>query len=376
MKNDSNCEIPGAEPFDELDARILAALEKTGAVIPVTWEAVKLAEEDLDESPISLPAHLQDPHSVLDKTRSQNCGNEDRKVVSVAPPDPEAIEKDLARAARKGVEISPDIKKMRRDPRMKNQIRELIRGLSPKHILSNSPKSYVDDFIAAAIEVYDPATLQKALQHKFYIPDESNYSDEAYYQNASELSVAHYIKQKENQNLVTNFELDKRVNPPSLKDVDNFFLAGSTTVSVEVKCPQEDKQAPFPGTITLKTAGRLPDPTKIDHMRDMLESGSSGTSGTKFAKGKNPDNRMKDCLLLANDKFSSNSGIDDLNILFISCGQFSNMNEWHMCLYGTRGLFTAGSFAPEARCPKVDIVMLSNLRYRHEQARAHPAWTL
>jgi hypothetical protein len=50
---------------------------------------------------------------------------------------------------------------------MKNQIRELIRGLSPKHILSNSPKIYVDDFIGAAIEVYDPATLQKALQHTF-----------------------------------------------------------------------------------------------------------------------------------------------------------------------------------------------------------------
>jgi hypothetical protein len=259
---------------------------------------------------------------------------------------------------------------------MKNHIHKLIRGLSSKHILQNSPQTYVDDFVVAALEVYDAATVQKTLQHKFFIPDESNYSDEAYYRSASELSVSNYLKRLETENLVTNFECDKKVNPPSPKDVDNYFQVGMTRVSLEVKCPQEDKQATFPGTITLRSAGRLPDPAQMDHMRDMLESGSSGASGTKYAMGKNPDHRMKECLVSANDKFSSASGVDDLNILFVSCGQFNNMNEWHLCLYGTQGLFTAHSFAPEARCPRVDIVMLSNLRYRHEESRAHPAWTL
>ena len=80
----------------------------------------------------------------------------------------------------------------------------------------------------------------------------SNYSDEAYYRYASELSVSCYLKQKANAALLTNFELEKRLNfnpndnPPNLKDVDNFFHAGPTRVSVEVKCPQEDKQARFP----------------------------------------------------------------------------------------------------------------------------------
>lgn len=116
MKNDSNLEIQSAEPFDELDAKILAALEKMGAVIPVTSEAVKLAEEYLDKNPISLPAHLQDPHSVLGETTSQNGGKQDRKVVSFVSPYQDAIEQDLARAARKGGEILPEIEeKMRRD---------------------------------------------------------------------------------------------------------------------------------------------------------------------------------------------------------------------------------------------------------------------
>lgn len=64
------------------------------------------------------------------------------------------------------------------------QIHEMIRGLSQKHILSNSPRTYVDDFVVAALEVYDPATLQKILQHKFFIPDESNYKEDTYYQSA------------------------------------------------------------------------------------------------------------------------------------------------------------------------------------------------
>src|SRR5258708_2825643 len=141
------------------------------------------------------------------------------------------------------------------------QIHEMIRRLSRKHILSNSPQTYVDDFVVAALEVYDPATLQKNLQHKFFIPDESNYKEDTYYQSASELSVSYYIKQKEKQKLVTNFKCDKRLNLPSRKDVDNYFQVRSTRVSLEVKCPLEDKQTPFPGNITLKPVGRAPDRT-------------------------------------------------------------------------------------------------------------------
>jgi hypothetical protein len=42
----------------------------------------------------------------------------------------------------------------------------------------------------------------------------------------------------------------------------------------------------------------------------------------------------------------------------------------------TRRTVHPRSFAPEVRCPRVDLVVLSNLRYRHEEARTHPARTL
>jgi hypothetical protein len=86
--------------------------------------------------------------------------------------------------------------------------------------------------VTAALEVYASATPQKTLQHKFFIPDESNYKEDTYYQSASKLSVSHYIKQKEKQKLVTNFECDKRLNLPGLKDVDNYFQVSSRPGSV------------------------------------------------------------------------------------------------------------------------------------------------
>jgi hypothetical protein len=84
------------------------------------------------------------------------------------------------------------------------QIHELIHGLFERHILKNSPQNYIDDFVVAVLEVYDHAELAKILQAKFFLPNESNYTDEAYYQSASELSVARYIKQKEKQKLYSH----------------------------------------------------------------------------------------------------------------------------------------------------------------------------
>jgi hypothetical protein len=253
------------------------------------------------------------------------------------------------------------------------QIHRLIHGLSAQHVLRNSPRSYVDDFVAAALAVYDPAEREKTLQHKFFIPDESNYNEDAYYQSASELTVSHYIKQKEQQHLLANYERDKKLNRPSRKDVDNHFEVGPTKVSVEVKCPSEEKQAPYPGNITLQTVGRAPDLSGIRHIQQTLQS---SVRGTNFVLGKNPDLRMKDCLQSANEKFNCKSGVDDLNVLFLSAGTFSKISQWYFCLHGPEGLFTSYSFAPEVRARNVDVLVLSNLRYRHEEARDYPAWTL
>jgi hypothetical protein len=173
---------------------------------------------------------------------------------------------------------------------------------------------------------------------------------------------------------ISNLELNKKVNPKSRKDVDACFQVRNTTVALEVKCPSEDKRAAFPGSITLHTAGRISNHKKqYQELKQAIESGESGTS---LVLGKKPDHRMKECLVSAHEKFSPTPGVDDLNVLFLACGCYDRMTEWYDCLYGRHELFGPRPFHPSDSFSNVDVVILSSLRYRHEQANAFPAWNL
>jgi hypothetical protein len=251
------------------------------------------------------------------------------------------------------------------------QIHGLIQGLPAIHVLKNSPQDYVDDFVMAALEIYPYSKMRKVFQDKCLIPDTSNYSDEKYFQSASELSVSRYLKQKEKENLIRDLAFEKMVNPKNQKDVDNFFRVKAKNVSIEVKCPFEEKRT---GELTMQTAGRIPDPDgKYNSMKQAIKSGKSRKD---LRRGKNPDNRLKDCLVSANEKFSDESSFDDLNILFVSCGYFHDINHCYMCLHAGEGLFTNSPFEAPEHYQNVDLMILSNLKYRHEYARDYSLWGL
>ncbi len=50
--------------------------------------------------------------------------------------------------------------------------------------------------------------------------------------------------------------------------------------------------------------------------------------------------------------------VDDLNLLFVSCGYFHEINDWYMNLHKREGRFTDSSFEPAAYYQNVDIVIL------------------
>jgi len=245
----------------------------------------------------------------------------------------------------------------------------MVRKLSDKHVLKGMPEQYVSDFAKSAVNVYSPRKIATILQHKFHIPNDRNYTEDAYLQSASELSVSNYVKGKP----VSDFEIDKKVNESNQKDVDVHYRIGSTTVCLEVKCPVEEEQAPFPENITVQTAGRMPGHRHaVQNLRNALSSGST----INFLEGRNRDLRLKDALVGAHEKFRSSPGLDDLNVLFVACGDFYKMSEWHGYLLGQGGLFTANPFHPPETFRNVDCVILSNLKYRHNVAFDFPAWSL
>ena len=247
-------------------------------------------------------------------------------------------------------------------------ILNMVGGLSDTHFLKRMSEQYIIDFATAAVHVHEPAKIQITLQRRFYLPDDHAYKEDAFLQSASELSVANYIKAKP----VADFEINKLVNPNNKKDVDVYYRIGSTKVSLEVKCPFEEEQAPLP-VITTLTAGRVPN---YDRTHEGLKSLLRPDSSSRFVKGKNRDNRMKDALASAHGKFRSDPELDDLNILFLAAGNYYRMSEWHGYLFGSGGLFTPQSFHPPETYCNVDLVILSNLKYRHQFAFNFSAWTL
>jgi hypothetical protein len=246
-------------------------------------------------------------------------------------------------------------------------VQSLITKISDAHCLKNAPDSYVKGFVTSAQNIYSLKEIESILQEKFFIPDDSRFNLDTYLQNAAELSVQNHLKRSMG---VNRFERDKQVNPP--KDVDAHYEVGSTRVSLEVKCAVEQK-IPYESFV-LKNVGRVPNHLKtFTDLKDAIESPSSNN---RLELAKNKDNTMKDFLMSANEKFSSNSSFDDLNVLFVACGYIGNVQEWRHYLCGGEGLFTGESFHPSNAYQSVDVVLLSNLKYLHSEARQFHDWTL
>lgn len=250
---------------------------------------------------------------------------------------------------------------------MPTRILDAIAQLSDKHILKNAPESYRRGFAEAAVRVYPTKNRAKLLQDKFFIPDDTAFNLDRYFQGAAELSVQNHLMQEQR---AKNVAIEKHVNPP--KDVDAYYEVGTTRVSAEVKCAVES-QTP-PDEFTFKTAGRVPN--QMETFRDLKNKIESAHPDKSVQLGKNKDNTLKDFLVSAHGKFNPQSGCDDLNILLVACGYYFNLQEWWFYMFENDGLFTANSFHPHSAFSLVDIVFLTNLKYCHAFAPQFHDWTL
>lgn len=202
-------------------------------------------------------------------------------------------------------------------PLTASDIAHLISGLSDRHIFRRSPQRYVDGFVSSALNIYPSRKLVKILQSKFYVPDDSSYSEAVFFQNACELSVSNHLKNSE----VTGFETEKGVNPTNGYDVDDYFEVGPFRVSLEVKTPAEQKTSP--GDWVFQTLGRAPNPQQ--QFQKMAPALAHASPNKTVVPAKNKDCTAKDFLVSAHTKFNPGSGVDDLNALFVACGHIENI---------------------------------------------------
>ena len=150
------------------------------------------------------------------------------------------------------------------------------------------------------------------------------------------------------------------------------YRVGSTRVYFDVKCPFEE---PLPLGLpwTVLPAGHTPG--GLERIREFLKRPDL-QSPEMFQEGKNREMRLKAALVDAHKKFPKDPGLNELNLLFVACGDFIRMGEWHGNLLGTGGFFTGASFHCPETYRNVDYVILSNLKYRHSVAFEFPAWSL
>ena len=244
----------------------------------------------------------------------------------------------------------------------------LVSKLSPKHVLCKAPQVYTSSFAAAVNRVYPPDQVEKILRERFFIPDDSNFRLDVYLQSAAELSIQNHLKIEKRAKC---FEINKPVNPP--KDVDAYYEVGATRVSLEVKCPEEVELSPE--TYTMTTVGRVSNyqdhQERFRELKNVFDSPIQSLMHTK-----NKDNTLKSFLVESHNKLSPSSSVDDLNVLFVACGNCGNVQDWYSYLYGGEGLFTSQSFYPTVEYKLVDVVVVSNLKYSHIHAQESHDWTL
>jgi hypothetical protein len=189
-------------------------------------------------------------------------------------------------------------------------------------------------------------------------------SEQAYIQAAVELTVcAHFARF-----FPDAFSYEEKVNPP--KDVDCSFRVGGLKYNIEVKCADFSKKHVVDELEGFKIGalGRLADYDAV--VSDLEELFSS--DGHVLSRQRHMDNNLKDFLVSAHQKFSSNTPDSELNVLVVGCDDAMDMQKWHSYLYGSQGLFTLESYFDASSYSRVDLVILTNLYHRHKDPNQKP----
>lgn len=259
----------------------------------------------------------------------------------------------------------------------------MIDKLPKNHCFNNHDEYYVG-FREAFNIVFGElgkSKQRKIAKEKFFVGDDNkSFNENQFMQSACELSVGcYYVKRPD---LVIKPEV-KLNRPDSNNDVDWQIRYEGFTFNIEVKCSDENEFSRGQQVINgagsnrifqLQFGGRVPQPEYATALFEKIAS----QAGMGLIIPKHADNRMKDYLVEANNKFVKHPDKNTLNVLIVACGHFANMQEWYGYLYANVGLFTSSSFWDRDSYKNVDGVLLTTLRYNHQHnfARRKLSWDL
>lgn len=234
-------------------------------------------------------------------------------------------------------------------------------------IAKESGNNYFNEFIDSISKIKEylsPKDFRILWDDKMQL-NKMKFNEIPFIQSACELSVATYFCEKD------DFNVEVKVNPENKKDIDVQFKSNGFTYNIEVKCASFKKKEEVQKSDSFKyqSQGRLSNMNNSMIMiSNTIDEGltNKGESLKAHEVLKNMDNNLMDFLKSAHQKFNPDSKENEINILLVGCDNPEDMQSWVGYLTASKGLFTRDSFENPKNYNNVDIVVFTNLYFKHK----------
>lgn len=234
-------------------------------------------------------------------------------------------------------------------------------------IAKEENSSYWQEFLIAIKNLKELLSAKdyKKLCSEKLLFNQKVFDEKKFIQGACEVAVANYFRKKK------DFKLEVHVNPDNNSDVDCQFKSKEFTYNIEVKCASYDAKEVANNTNDFKyqTWGRIENREELYSLiSEEIDAGllNNGKTLMNHVELKNMDNNLKSFLESANKKFSNTSSEQEINVLLIGCDDIYDIQNWVGYLISAKGLFTSDSFHNTQEYANVDLVLLTNLYYKHK----------
>jgi hypothetical protein len=249
-------------------------------------------------------------------------------------------------------------------------------------IAQQTSSNYFNEFLTAAQilkSIMTPKEFDFWCKEKMLLK-KIPFQEKTFIQYACETSVVRYFAEHHNE----NFVIEAKVNPASDRDVDCRFTESEFTYNIEVKCANFEAKEKVEAKDAFKygTIGRIPDREKtIAAISSAIDEGMKikGEQTKPHLELKNMDNNLKDFLELAHEKFNPTPSETEVNSLVVCCDDARDIQNWHYYLFSHEGLFTKNPFADKTKYSNVDLVVFTNLYFKHRKffdKKLKDSWSL
>lgn len=243
--------------------------------------------------------------------------------------------------------------------------------LNPLKMSFIQDTGYFKDFVSLLVDLSRKMTEEDTkdlLFNKLQL-NRNTFNENHYYQSATELCVIYHVytlnKTNFNYEKVVRGDVDPKTGkqPECTTKTDEGFV-----FNVEAKSPERNTEK-IPESesnrIYVANVGRADTKDAAINQFNMLKNDlESCNENIEVLPKKNDDNKLKDYLYSAGDKFPTKTNDNEVNVLFVSLDTVHEIQEYVNFLCSNMGLFTKGSFANIEKYKNVDLVVFTNSYYR------------